>query len=170
MATFVVQRYINDFRAEPLMAILPGVALSELWQMMAMVERLLWLISLLVLLAAMLGMVTLLLASMKERSRELAVLRAVGAPGWTLFVLIEMEVLLITALGVLGGIVLLWAGLAASQSFLASQFSLFLSLNPLHVDILWILLAVFGVAALLAVLPATLAVRQMLAVGLSARL
>lgn len=170
MATFVMQRYINDFKAEPLMAILPGVALSELWQMMAMVERLLWLISVLVLLAAMVGMVTMLLASMKERSRELMVLRAVGAPGWVLFVLIQVEVLLITGVAILLGIGLLVAGLLVTQPFLAAQFSLFMSANPWHPDTGYLVLGILALAMLLAVVPATLAVRQMLAVGLSARL
>ncbi|MCL5049980.1 MAG: ABC transporter permease [Firmicutes bacterium] len=41
VASFMVQRQINQYRQEPLSAILPGVALGELWQMLGTVERLL---------------------------------------------------------------------------------------------------------------------------------
>ena len=37
--TFRVQRAINEFEGEPLSAILPGVALSELWRLMGQFER-----------------------------------------------------------------------------------------------------------------------------------
>jgi putative ABC transport system permease protein len=54
MASFTVQRRINNYRGEPLLAILPGVALAELWQMMGTLERVLSLVSALVLVAALL--------------------------------------------------------------------------------------------------------------------
>ena len=38
IATFQLQRAINKYPKEPLAAILPGVALSELWQMMSILE------------------------------------------------------------------------------------------------------------------------------------
>ncbi len=79
MSTFNVQRQINEFAGEPLMAILPGVALSELWQMMSMFENVLRLISALVLLAAVLGMGAVLLASIRERRQEIHLLRMMGA-------------------------------------------------------------------------------------------
>ncbi len=94
VATFALQRQINEFKAEPLTAILPGAALAELWQMLSMVENLLLLITLLVLIAALVGMITTLLAAMKERQREMAILRAVGARPIQLFWLIELEVCL----------------------------------------------------------------------------
>lgn len=79
VATFIMQRIINDFPDEPLLAIIPGVALSELWKMMSGLEKVLALIALLVLISSLLGMVTMLLTSMNERSREMAVLRVIGA-------------------------------------------------------------------------------------------
>jgi putative ABC transport system permease protein len=36
---FRMQRFVNQYRGEPLLAVLPGVALDELWQSVAMVER-----------------------------------------------------------------------------------------------------------------------------------
>ena len=73
------------------MAILPGVALSELWQMMSMFENVWRLISPLVLLAAVLGMGAVLLSSIRERRQEILLLRMMGAQPLYLFFLIEME-------------------------------------------------------------------------------
>ncbi len=167
-ATFALQRQINDYRAEPLMAVLPGVALSELWQMLAMVENLLLLISAMVLLAALIGMVTTLLASMKERQREMAVLRAVGASPFYLFVLVELEVILLALLGVLGGIALLALGLWLAQPLLL-DLGLFVSINPLQAHTAVIAAVILGLAALSGLVPAIAAYRRVLSEGLSPR-
>ena len=81
MITFRVQRDINNYSGEPLLAILPGVALSELWQMMAILEDTLRLVSLLVLIAALFGLSAMLLASIRERNREIQLLRVIGPAG-----------------------------------------------------------------------------------------
>jgi putative ABC transport system permease protein len=168
-ATFSVQRYINDYPHEALMAILPGVALSELWQMLSMVENLLYVISAMVLLAALIGMMTMLLASMKERQREIAVLRAVGAGRWYLFWLVELEALLLTALAFVLGTLLLVLGLWVTQPWLAMQFGLFVDINPLAGHTVYVLLTVTGLAALAGAVPAAVAYRRALAEGLTPR-
>ena len=170
MATFVVQRQINEFRGEALSAILPGVALAELWQMLSMVENLLLLITLLVLVAGLVGMMTTLLASMKERQREMAILRAVGAHPWYLFVLIQLEVLLLTALALLAAAVSLVVTLWALQDTLASSYGLFININPFSLQSLYWAGAVLVVSALLACIPASTAYRRALNDGLAIRL
>ena len=99
MATFSLQRQINGFQAEPLLAILPGVTLSQLWQLMSVMENTLRLISALVFFAALLGLAAMLLASIRERQQEIAVMRAIGAPPWFLLLLIEGEATLIALSG-----------------------------------------------------------------------
>jgi putative ABC transport system permease protein len=170
VATFAVQRQINDFKAEPLTAILPGAALAELWQMLSMVENLLLVITALVLLAAFTGMITNLLASQRERSRELAILRSVGARPWQLFVLIELEVLLLTVLGLLGGFALLSGSLALLQPVLSSQYGLVISLVAWHAHTPVGVVGMLGLALLLGSIPAFSAYRQGLSQGLQVRL
>lgn len=169
-ATFSLQREINTYEGEPLMAILPGVALTELWQMLSMVENLLYVIGAMVLLAALIGMVTMLLASMKERQREIAVLRAVGAGRGYVFWLVELEVLLLTLGALALGTALTTAGLWLAQPFLAARFGLFISVNPLSVQSAYIMLAVVVLAALSGAVPAAAAYRRALAEGLNPRL
>ena len=126
MSTFNVQRQINEFTGEPLMAILPGVALSELWQMMSMLENVLRLISALVLLAAVLGMGAVLLASIRERRQEIHLLRMMGASPFYLFCLVEMEAMILCLLGMLLGGASLYAALFMIGDAVFSRFGLYL--------------------------------------------
>jgi putative ABC transport system permease protein len=169
MATFRLQRAINEYRKEALTAILPGVALAELWDVLGMVENMLIIVAFLVLLATLVGMTTTLLSSMKERQRELAILRAVGAHAGYLFALIEIEALLLALLGVVFGILLLTVSLFMLQPWLASEYGLFISANPLNGEALWISAGVLLLAALLSLIPSVVAYRRALADGLSVR-
>ena len=118
MVTFRVQREINRYAGEPLLAILPGVALTELWQMVGLFENVLRLISILVLAAAVLGLGAVLLASVRERNHEIHLLRVLGAPPYYLFFLMELEALLISLAGMLLGIIALYACLATVEDAL----------------------------------------------------
>lgn len=170
MATFTLQRQINEYKNEPLTAILPGVALAELWQMLGMVENLLLVISLLVLLAALVGMITTLLASMKQRQREMAVLRAAGAHPWYLFVLVQLEVLLVTLVSMLSAAALLFVSLVVLQDKLAADFGLFVGLNIIRLNTLYWAGAIIALSVLLAMVPGVLAYRKTLSDGLTVRL
>jgi len=170
MATFTLQRQINEFKQEPLTAILPGVALAELWQMLGMVENLLLVISVLVLLAALVGMITTLLAAMKERQREMAVLRATGAHPGYLFALVQLEVLLITLGAMLAAVLLLTAMLFGLQDMLASEYGLFISLNIIKTTTWYWAAVILALALLLAAVPGVVAYRKLLSDGLSVRL
>ena len=170
MATFTLQRQINEYKNEPLTAILPGVALAELWQMLGMVENLLLVISLLVLLAALVGMITTLLASMKQRQREMAVLRAAGAHPWYLFVLVQLEVLLVTVVSMLSAAALLFVSLVVLQDKLAADYGLFVGLNIIRLNTLYWAGAIVLLSALLAMVPGVLAYRKTLSDGLTVRL
>ncbi len=170
VATFAVQRQINEFKAEPLSAILPGAALAELWQMLSMVENLLLLITACVLAAGLIGLTTTLLAAMKERQREMAILRAIGARPWQLFLLIELEVLLLVLSSILGAFVLLMGTLALLKPVLSSQYGLVIAVVPWHDHTALWLGIVMGLSLLLGALPSYLTYRQSLAQGMQVRL
>jgi putative ABC transport system permease protein len=170
MATFTLQRQLNEFKQEPLTAILPGVALAELWQMLGMVENMLLLISLLVLVAALVGMTTTLLAAMKERQREMAVLRAAGAHPGYLFMLIQLEVLFIVLSAMAAAAALLLVTMFVLQDKLAAEFGLFIGLNIIKLTSLYWAAGIIILAVLLAVVPGVVAYRKALADGLTVRL
>jgi len=87
LATFSFQRTINNFADEPLLAILPGVALSELWQMMSLLEKSLLLVASLVFVSACFGVSAVLLNSIRERKEEIRLLRIIGASPSFIFAL-----------------------------------------------------------------------------------
>ena len=153
LAIFGVQREINAFENEPLLAILPGVALSELWQMVGMFENVLRLISILVLLAAVLGLGAVLLASVRERNHEIHLLRVLGAPSYYLFLLIELEAFLVSALGIVLGATSLYLCLFFVEDMLFTNFGLHLEPSIFTLEGFIIILLVLLSAILAAAIP-----------------
>ncbi|TBW34205.1 ABC transporter permease [Azotobacter chroococcum] len=170
IATFAVQREINDYLGEPLLAILPGVALQELWSLMGTAEQALFVVSLCVVLTGLIGMLTAILASLNERRREMAILRSLGARPWHIAGLLMLEAFALALAGVLLGLALLYLGILAAQGPLQAAYGLYLPFAaPSAYE--WLLLGAILLAALpLGGVPAWRAYRQSLADGLSIRL
>lgn len=170
IATFSLQREINEFRGEPLLAILPGVALQELWSLMGTAEQALFVVSLFVVLTGLIGMLTAILTSLNERRREMAILRSVGARPWHIASLLVLEAFALALAGVALGLALLYLGIAGSQGYVQANYGLYLALSaPSRYE--WTLLAgILGAALLMGSVPAWRAYRQSLADGLSIRL
>lgn len=166
-ATFGVQRSVNNFKAEPLLAILPGVALTELWQMLGTVENLLRVISLLILLSSLFGLATMLLASMRERHKEIAVLRAIGAGPTVIFILIQAEALLVALIATIASVLLVWLTLVASNDWMSEHYGLFIETNIFNQDSLLIAGIVLVATFVVATIPAIGAYRRALHSGLS---
>jgi putative ABC transport system permease protein len=170
ISTFALQRDINDFRGEPLLAILPGVALQELWGLMGTAEKALFVVSLFVVLTGLIGMLTAILTSLNERRREMAILRSVGARPWHIASLLILEAFALALTGIVAGLGLLYVGIAAAQGYVQSNYGLYLPLS-LPSSYEWTLLAiVLGSALVMGVVPAWRAYRQSLADGLSIHL
>lgn len=166
VASFSVQRAINQWPDEPLQAIIPGVALQELWGLMSSAEQALFIISLLVVLTGLIGMLTAILASLNERRREMAVLRSVGARPWHIASLLMLEALLLAGAGVILGVALLIIGILVLQQPIQTHYGIYLPLSGLSLRE-WLLLAGIMLAALLmALLPAGRAYRLSLNDGL----
>ncbi|MFC0711965.1 ABC transporter permease [Azorhizophilus paspali] len=170
IATFAVQREINDYLGEPLLAILPGVALQELWSLMGTAEQALFVVSLFVVLTGLIGMLTAILASLNERRREMAILRSLGARPWHIAGLLMLEAFALALAGVLLGLALLYLGILLAQGPLQAAYGLYLPFaTPSTYE--WLLLGAILAASLpLGAIPAWRAYRQSLADGLSIRL
>ena len=169
-AVFGVQRDVAAFRDEPLLAILPGVALDQLWELVALGERGLQAMSALVGVVSLAALVAVIAAGLNERRRELAILRAVGAGPRQLLLLLATEGALVTLAGVALGAILLWGGVALLGPWVQGRFGIALRLQaPGGAEWAWLaaLLAGGFVASLV---PGWRAYRLSLADGLSPRL
>ena len=169
LATFRLQRAINEYREEPLSAILPGAALQELWGLVGTAETALKVVSAMVVATALLGMVTMILTTLNERRREMAILRSVGARPRTILGLLMAEAGILTAAGILLGIVLLYAALLILQPYVDTTYGLHLPVDPPK-PAEWEMLGVIVIAGCVAgLLPALRAYRLSLADGMTVR-
>lgn len=170
LKTFSFQRQVNDYEEEPVMAIIPGATLQQLWSMLRVIERALLAISGLVVFSGLLGLLTVILAGLNERRREMALLRALGAPAKHVFSLLCGEAALIALAGVLLGVCLHYGMLLALAPFLLERFGLLVNIGLLAPYVfIWLALFVL-LAAVLGALPAIRVYRQTLSDGLSQRI
>ncbi|MCM8613431.1 ABC transporter permease [Accumulibacter sp.] len=169
-AVFRLQRQINQHPGEALLAVLPGVALDQLWEMVGLAERTLLAVSAMVLAVGLAGLVAVILASLGERRRELAILRSVGARPRDLFLLLSAEALFITLLGALLGVALLALLSAVLAPLVQAHFGLSLSVRWVSSDELRLLAAVVAAGLLASLVPGYSAYRLSLADGLTPRL
>lgn len=165
--TFALQRYINTYAKEPLSAIMPGIALHELWGMMSVAEQALLIVSGFVVIAGLLGMLTSLLTSLNERRREMAILRAMGARPGHIFYLLVSEATVLTAVGIVAGIGLLYSLMLLAQPVIQQQFGLYIEITaPTTYE--WMLLGIVQLAGIIVgIIPAIRAYRHSLADGMT---
>lgn len=166
-AVFSLQRFINGYKKEPLMAILPGVALDELWALITPVEKTIRIMAWLVAGVSLAGLVSVLLASMNERRRELAILRSIGARPSGILAVVSLESLCVTLAGMTLGSGTLAAGIALGGPWLQARTGLHLTHSPPTLAEGTLLAALLGVSLLASLLPAWRAYRATLADGLS---
>lgn len=165
-----LQRQINTYEKEPLTALLPGMTLQELWKTLRVFEQALTVISAMVVLIGLLGMLTIMLASLRERRREMAVLRAVGAGPGTIFGLLLSEALLLTVVGAFSGLFLLYGLQWSLAGVIQSQTGLILSTTWPSASEWWRIALVIIVGFMLSLIPAWRAYRQSLADGLTVKI
>ena len=168
--TFQVQRQINDYRFEPLSAIVPGIALHELWSLMSVAELALLIVSVCVVIAGFLGMLASLLTSLNERRREMAILRALGARPRHIFSLLVLESSIICSLGILLGMGLLYLSLAVAAPLIQQHYGLAIKLTaPSQYE----LILIGGIqlsGIIIGMIPAISAYRQSLSDGMTIRI
>lgn len=165
-----LQRAFNEFPGEALTAILPGVTLQELWEIVGVAENALLAVSALAVAVGLGSMLVALLTGANERRREMAILRSAGASPRDVFALIMGEAGLLALIGVIVGAAVVQIGFVAGSSWLASHYGL--TASPLVpsarelVSLVVIVAAGFAIGAV----PAYRAYRQSLADGMTIRL
>jgi putative ABC transport system permease protein len=157
---FQVQHLIGQYGGEPLQAIIPGAVLIQLWSVLAVAENTLSVISLLVLVAALFGMAAMLLATLRERRWEMALMRTLGAGPLFIALLLQMEVLLMVICSVSLAFGLLTVALNFGQSLWIAYFGLHLSQNLFSATTILFLLLILAAALLAGLAPALSAYRM----------
>lgn len=167
--TFRLQRHINEYKQEALSAILPGVALQELWGLIGTAETALSVVSAMVILTALLGLVTMILTTLNERRREMAILRSVGARPWTISGLLIAEAGLLTVLGVVIGVIGLYLALFIIRPYIDSEYGLYIEIAGLSIRELTTLFFISVAGFIVGIIPALRAYSLSLADGMLVR-
>lgn len=168
-AAIGLQRRINQFEHEPLSAILPGVTLLELWEIVGLVEHTLRAISIFVVIVGLSSLLIILMTSINERRREMAILRALGARPGHVFALILGEAIAITLSGIGLGILLVCGIFMLGQGWIASRFGLFIELNLLTPNLVYGLLLITLIGCLIGLIPGIRMYRYSLVDGMTIR-
>ncbi len=138
--------------------------------MMSVAEQALMAVSGFVVIAGLLGMLSSLLTSLQERRREMAILRAMGARPRHVFSLLISEASLLTAAGIVTGILGLYAILALLQPLIQQHYGINLTLSTLSAYE-WMLLSFVQCAGIvIGFIPAFRAYRQSLSDGMTIRI
>lgn len=167
---FRLQRALHQYPGEALQAVLPGVALDQLWNLLGVVEQTLAGVSLLVLAMGLSTMVAIVWAGLGERRRELAILRSVGAGRRHIVALLALEGLLLSLAGALLGYGLLGLAAQAAAGWTQSELGLTLPAWGTPARELRLLASVLLAGLCASLLPAWRAARLTLSDGLMPRL
>ena len=167
IAILGLQRYIVNFNNEPLMGVIPAYTLLNLWETMSYLEKILFLVSSLVLLVGFFSIIIALYSSLNERRREMAILRSVGAAPRHIFGLLFLESFLLNFFGIIIGVLVLYISGYFFQEALATKFSVYMDNSLLSLSEFKLLLIIFFVGTIVGMLPALKAYRNSLSDGLT---
>lgn len=170
LKVFSLQRAINNYPREPLLAILPGVALQELWQIIGIAEVALIGVSAMVVVTALLGMMAMIFSSLNERRREMAIFRAMGARPLVIFGMLIFEASMIAVSGAILGFALAYIGLYFARPIVDSAFGLWLPSAAPTLNEFSLIAAVVAASIIVSLLPAIRAYRLSLSDGMTVQI
>ncbi len=169
-AVLSIQRQLAQYRGDALTAVMPNVALLQLWSITGTAEIALRLMAGAVALAGVIGLVVMLSAALDARRREFAILRSVGATPYNIFTLIIFEAVLLLLMGILLGYFVLTGVTIVANPILAAEFGLRIGLGlPTLREVVLVALVFFS-GLIAGAIPALRVYRMTLADGLSMRL
>jgi putative ABC transport system permease protein len=167
---FKVQREVSNYAKEPLLGVMPGVALEQLWQVVNVAEKSLMAVSAMVVVVGLSGLIAVILAGLNERRRELAILRSVGAKPRDVFVLLSCEGLFITILGIIFGVLLLTILTTLLAPIAQARYGIAIQASSFSLAELDLLSAVMLVGLLASLVPGYRAYKLSLLDGLTPRI
>lgn len=157
----------QHYRTQTTLGVFPAEVLTRLYATLGDARLVLTMIATGTQILVGAAVVLVCVVHLSQRRRQIGVLRALGAPRWTIFGVVWIELLLLIGLGVMLGVGLGYLGARMAASIFTGQSGVELpvTLEGSDIGFAGILL---GVAALIALIPAWLAYRQPPAAALRA--
>lgn len=164
-----IQREINNYQKEALSAVIPAVVVNDIWHMLSYVENALKVLGACVLLVSLFSMLTMLLSSLNERRREMAILRSLGASPVQLSSLLIFESTLMTVVSLLGGFLLQGILIFLLRGWLKENYGIFIESFQFQSENLIILIFILTLGLLVGIIPAIRVYKTSLKDGLIVR-
>ena len=124
IALLGLQRYLANYESEALSAIIPAMALGELWEIMDQLERVFFGIGLFVILIGFFTILIALFLSLEQRQNEMLILRSLGVSARKITLLLLAEASLLSAIGVACAFVLQYVMLFALNPVMETWYHL----------------------------------------------
>jgi len=160
-------REVNTYENEALLSIIPGMTLSSLWSIVGSAEKALLATSAFVVIVGISTILITIFTSLKERRREMAILRSIGARPSDIFALIISEAALLALCGSVIGVGFIQSLLLFVAPLINAQLGLSLSgLQPGLFEVI-VIVVVVVLTAIMAFWPAFRATKNSLADGLT---
>ena len=157
---FKIQREINNYDLEPLQAIIPGIVLTKLWQIVSVTENIMLAISTLVIISSIIGMLAIIYSTLNSRRKEMALLRIVGATPKNIFTLMMLEAFFISFFSILLSITLVELSSFIFYPILDRKFGIFLEQNLLGIREIYFLTLVLLSSLLVSIFPSIQAFKK----------
>ncbi len=151
---FQIQREINKYEYEPLQAVIPGIALSKLWEIVSITENIMLSISAMVIMSSLIGLIAILYSTLNNRRKEMALLRIVGASPKNIFSLLVLEALIISSLSII--LAIFFTQLLSYIFFpiLDQKFGIFLENNFLSLKDFYFIIIILLISIIVSIFPA----------------
>jgi putative ABC transport system permease protein len=162
-----LKRSLNDYNQEALSAVLPGAALSRMWRLMGTAENSIKVLGWLVLLISIVSMVSTSLASLESRTREMTILRSLGASPLSLGIMVMIESLIISLTAAVMAVLLLSYVSALASGYLSSEFGFTTTQQLISFEEIKLLMIIVLAGLLSSLWPAWRVYRQQLTKGLA---
>ena len=126
LTLFNFTKSIREYPSEAISAVIPGIALSQLWSIVGLVDKGFELLSWIIIAISLIAMITLIIASLENRKQEMTIYRANGASPIFLGGIVIYEALIIGLVAIVGAILIV----TIVTYFATNQLNLALGITP----------------------------------------
>ncbi|MDP6163088.1 MAG: ABC transporter permease [Candidatus Thioglobus sp.] len=160
LTLFNFSKNIREYPKEAISAVIPGIALSELWSIVGLVDKGFQLLSWIIIAISLIAMITLIIASLDNRKQEMTIYRANGASPKFLAMMVLCESIVIGLTAIVGAIILV----TIVTYFATAQLNLALGISPsfkwISMDEIKVFSLILLAGALSSLIPASMVFRK----------
>ena len=135
-------------------AVIPGIVLTKLWQIVSVTENIMLSISGMVIVSALIGLIAILYSTLNNRRKEMALLRIVGASPRAILSLLIAEALIISFSSIILAILFLQILNLILFPLLDQRFGIYLENNFLLLKDFYFFIIILLTSTIVSIFPA----------------